>query len=340
MLMVVFGAGASYDSVPSRRTKVRIESRPPLANQLFEDRSFFVSAMKSFPRCQPIIPYLQNPPQDVSIEQVLQNLQAEAQQYQERHSQLAAVRFYLQYMMWEFARRWKDEAKGITNYKTLLDQIELWRKPTDRVCLVTFNYEGLIEEAMPGVGVNINALSDYIKSDAYKLIKLHGSVNWWRKVDTPIESVASQNPWPVAHELIDKAPNLSLSESYVMVPQGDNPMGDFRGEALFPAVAIPLETKKEYECPTEHIEALRSFIPEVTKMLIIGWRATETHFLQLLADNQQYDVRVRAVSGDENEARDALERMEKAGVKGKFSTVKGGFTDFILRRGGDDLFSS
>ena len=37
MLMVVFGAGASYDSVPAHPVGVE-DIRPPLAKDLFQDR--------------------------------------------------------------------------------------------------------------------------------------------------------------------------------------------------------------------------------------------------------------------------------------------------------------
>lgn len=77
MLLVIFGAGASYDSVPHlppsrannasqsnfghviQRSVAKYEEfRPPLANQLFEDRSLFMAALQSFPECKPIIPLL------------------------------------------------------------------------------------------------------------------------------------------------------------------------------------------------------------------------------------------------------------------------------------------
>lgn len=56
MLLVIFGAGASYDSVPHippppnpgdyihEREDVAKNDRPPLPNQLFEDRREFVTA--------------------------------------------------------------------------------------------------------------------------------------------------------------------------------------------------------------------------------------------------------------------------------------------------------
>ncbi len=219
MLMVVFGAGATYDSVPSYRPKSSSstveEKRPPLANELFENRPLFIEAMSRFPKCLPIVPYLQK--QNVEIEQVLEGLQAEAETDSERYRQLAAIRYYLHFMLWECERDWKDVTKGVTNYKTLLDQIRHWREPKkERVCLVTFNYDRMLEEVLPTVGVNIRGLPDYIASDDYQLIKLHGSVDWAREVDTTtIENLT--NPWQVAEELIERAADLNITDRYHLV---------------------------------------------------------------------------------------------------------------------------
>jgi hypothetical protein len=38
-----------------------------------------------------------------------------------------------------------------------------------------------------------------------------------------------------------------------------------------------------FECPTDHIGTLESYIPRVSKIITIGWRRAEQHFLKLLA---------------------------------------------------------
>src|ERR1700730_1073691 len=74
MLLVIFGAGASYDSVlplppPSPPTTSQSnygflssiergpheDSRPPLANQLFDDRGLFVQVMNEYVACKPLV---------------------------------------------------------------------------------------------------------------------------------------------------------------------------------------------------------------------------------------------------------------------------------------------
>jgi hypothetical protein len=339
MLMVVFGAGASYDSAPSRRPKEwTLAERLPLANELFGDRPDFAEAMSRFPKCQPVVPYLRHLAPGSTVEEVLEKLQGDAGDYPERHRQLAAVRYYLHYMLWQCEYKWLAVAKGVTNFKTLLDQIERWRKPQEQVCLVTFNYDRLIEDALPTVGVNVQELGDYIANQHYKFIKLHGSVNWAREVDTTI-ALEGRNTWQVAYELIDRAPDLDISQRYRLVT--GYPIGILDSQVLFPALAIPVETKRDYECPAEHLEVVQECAKTVTKLLLIGWRATEAPFLRLLCDNLRSDkLRVMAVADGPKEANKTIQRIRRAGIKGEFLPAGGGFSEFIVNREGEDFLKT
>ena len=344
MLMVVFGAGASYDSVPSRPPASGdifpgSENRPPLADQLFDDRPRFIEAMKRFPRCQPIIPYLQNR-KGVLIERALEELRGEAGEYPERHRQLAAVRYYLHFVLWECVRHWNDEvAKGITNYKTLLDQIERWRKPGEHVCLVTFNYDKMLEEALPTVGIEIQNIRDYVYAGDYKAVKLHGSVDWARVVTTPLHNIEKRNVWNIVQELINRAAELTFEDRHVMLDK--QPIGKSDGQALFPALAIPVESKSEYECPLGHLKALEECLPRVTKLLLVGWRATETRFLELLRKTlPPGEVSVLVVAGNPGQASEPIERLETAGIRGRFFEGVGGFTELVVEREADEFLRS
>ena len=175
--MVVFGAGASYDSFSEYppESGAAMDQRPPLANQLFELR--FANTIDQFPQCGPIIPYLRpqggNPVPNV--EQVLEKYQKQAIGDPERNTQLAAIRYYLQTTLRNCQSQWKQITHGVTNYTTLLDHIRHRRDSKEKVCLVTFNYDTLLEESLPVVRVKTNDIEDYVKSD-YQVIKLHGSI--------------------------------------------------------------------------------------------------------------------------------------------------------------------
>src|SRR5438128_1327375 len=129
--MVIFGAGASYDSLaryppdsdgrfPPPDSLVAKQWRPPLANQLFDQR--FGQYIQQFRQMHAVVPDLQNPEDDV--ETVLEKFQSEASTYPRRLNQLAAVRYYLQSMLSNCQSNWENVTRGVTNYKALLDRID------------------------------------------------------------------------------------------------------------------------------------------------------------------------------------------------------------------------
>ena len=337
MLLVIFGAGASYDSVPFLSPAIGAgsneEFRPPLAKDLFGPRPFFLNSMGNIPKMRPIVPWLAQPPGGRSVERVLQDLQEEATDYPERHCQLAAVRYYLQLVLWGCDAQWNNFSQGVSNYTTLLDQIRRWRKPQEQVCLVTFNYDRLLERAMTSVGVTINSISDYVEHDVFKVIKLHGSIHWAREVDSPVSSLRERNSWDIANELIERVGELKVSDRYRLV--SDHPTAKTDEVALFPALAIPVESKRDFECPVEHVEALKSFLPKVSKILVIGWRATEEPFLQLLAQNLKQGIQLFIVAGNVDMAREPERSLRNSRIVGTFYIGAGGFTEFIQQREAD-----
>ncbi len=192
MLLVIFGAGASYNSVyhhppPEAHFATNLERvqrfgayeefRPPLANQLFDDRPLFVQIMQDYAACMPLVNLLRG---DVRVEQQLAKFEEQAKTFPTRKRQLTSIRYYLHHVLWRCQAFWASEHKGITNHPTFLDAIERWRyEKGEQVCLVTFNYDTMLEEAMLQLwGWEFTNLNAYTSRSEYKLIKLHGSVDW------------------------------------------------------------------------------------------------------------------------------------------------------------------
>lgn len=255
MLMVIFGAGASYDSVPAVPAgKVNPGPfRPPLARDLFERTDLTMQAMAEFPQCQAIMPDLQNSSNNETVEHVLQGFQDE--DHPLRRRQLAAVRFYLQFMISKCQEDWKPVTRAGTNYQVLLSRLEHIRGPEEQVCLVTFNYDTMLEEAIwSTLGLPMRDLTDYIADPNYKVIKPHGSVNWAHQVHTyRSETVHARG---LAWELIDRVDQLNISSAY-SITAARPPGRSVENKPLFPAIAIPIERKSTYECPDDHLEALK-----------------------------------------------------------------------------------
>lgn len=147
--MVIFGAGASFDSAQASRVQILggeirydgLPYRPPLANDLFADRNrAFANHIRRYPKMHALLPVLRERSQK-SVEEVLELLQTEAAEYVERHRQLAAIRFYLRDLLWDCTNNWIDHTSGVTNYSSLIDQILRWHRTDELILLVTFNYD-------------------------------------------------------------------------------------------------------------------------------------------------------------------------------------------------------
>jgi hypothetical protein len=231
-------------------------------------------------------------------------------------------------MLWKCEAEWIGQARDITNQLALLDQLRHFLSGKDFVVFVTFNYDTIIERAFRGIGVPITSLEDYIKNDQWKLIKLHGSVNWAREIDTSISMVGRGNPYEVAREVIAKADQLQVSDRYRVVTE--YPGGGSADTGLLPALTIPVQTKYEFECPKAHTDALVSVLPQIDRMLLIGWRASEKPFLSLLSNGLRPRVRCAVISGNDREARETISNLSSSGIRPSKIERHVGFTRFML----------
>jgi len=292
--------------------------------------------MRRFQACLPVIPRLQRE----EVEGELENLLREADGYPQRHRQLAAIKYYLQYTLWECGYRWSDQAlRGVSNYTTLLDAIEHRRLKAAReapplgsyteVLLVTFNYDTLLEIGLKdALGFEALSIPDYIEeARPYKLIKVHGSTNWVRDVEGEIARAQGGNVWAVAAELIERVSEVAISNRYRILRPG-HPFGDDSRGLGFPAVAIPVENKQMFECPEEHLAALRAALPRTEKILIIGWRGSDRHFVKELRATLRAGVRCLVVAGTRDAAKEIADRLGNELSCDLFLT-DGGFSDLV-----------
>lgn len=349
MLMVIFGAGASFDSCATYRpfqalprgSTLRQEDvencRPPLARNLFDNRDIFVNTLEEFPQCKPIVPRLRDPVVQIgkiSIEKRLEEVREEAKTYPGGRQELAAVRCYLQRAVFECEGKWRGVTKGVTNHLELLREIVRTNTNHEPVCLVTFNYDMLLEDALCGLGPEhgIGKMEDYTAYDhLFRLFKLHGSVNWGLEFDNPPEFSLNPGDWHTAKRVVvDQVWQLRKPEAYVFCEVRKLLSRDNR--PVFPAIAIPLEDKSEFQCPNPMLDALRELLPKVSRIITIGWRASEAHFLKLLDTSLKPGVPIFVVAGNQEEANKIVDQIRQT-MRSRPPTCRGenaqGFTDFI-----------
>ncbi len=285
MLMVIFGAGASYDSDVKRPVSgARNTSRPPLTEHLIGEH--YRQLANEYPASISVIDYVQqNLAEDTpsSLEAILAQYAARADNSSACRQALVAFRFYLCHLITNITDEWLRETHGLTIYLSLLNQLLEWQESSgERVQLITFNYDTLLEDAAARVipDWRINALSDYISRSDWGLLKLHGSVSWSR-VANPADDARSESNSVRALAAAELAHSGRLplrAQNATRVTSTDN------GEVLLPAIAVPLANKTTFECEDIQVQAFKSTIPEIRRLLVCGWRAAEAHAIQILQD--------------------------------------------------------
>jgi hypothetical protein len=290
------------------------DCRPPLARSLFDNRKIFVNTLDEFPQCKAIVPRLRDPlvlAGAVSIEKRIEEIRDEARTYRRGGKELTALRCYLQRAIRRCEMVWMGITRGITNQLTLLREIERIYSGSRPTCLVTFNYDTLLETALELLGQEhkIQSMQAYASHGRlFRLFKLHGSVNWGLEFDGDLPpSLGLASPDFIGRFVVEDSPKLGDPELYVLSDALTLLSSDRR--PVFPAVAIPVEEKNDFQCPKPALDALKQLMPDVSKVITIGWRASEAHFLSLLDTHLKPGVPVFVVAATLQEAEDLRNRI-------------------------------
>jgi hypothetical protein len=173
-------------------------------------------------------------------------------------------------------------------------------------------------------------------------------------VDGPTRAQNPGHAWSVVNDLIERAAEIRITQSYVLTaehPPGVVVSGSGLGDAffsplprstpVFPAIAIPVEKKNTFECPQDILDQLVALLPKVSKILVIGWRATEAHFLALLKTNLRRGAELHIVAGpDAEDIKVRICRELLNNPPHSPSVDARGFTDFILTRRAEQFLAS
>jgi hypothetical protein len=344
MLLVVLGAGASYDAIGNRSQLPAPERvwAPPLTRDLFGVPNF-LRILNDYPAARGLAEHVRHAlavaDRPTTLEDELDRAEREAERDPLRRRALVAMRFYLQDLFKRCSEDWLESQAGLTNQQWLVRTIELWRASRDEPVLwVTFNYDTILDTAIEDhYGVDLAAtagLQAYAADSRYVLIKLHGSYNWATRT-----SLAPAATWQDSlRRLINEAGNYNVigpirhlgREAGRRVHVADLVELVQPGVELLslPAIAIPLRSKDEFACPLEHVARLETLLPSVDRVLSIGWRGAEASFLERLKSIRQ-ETMFWVVAGGPTGADETIRNIRDAGVPGNFQRIHSeGFSDF------------
>lgn len=345
-LLVILGAGASFDSanligLPYHHGQVPQPALPPpLAIHLVSEHFDHIS--QAFPQSQVVIDRLRRrrgEERAVALEAELAELADDGSP--ERRAQMMAFRFYLHRVIEETAEHWHASLRGFTRYVSLCDDIAEWQREVQaRVDVVTFNCDVLLERALERVIPTWtfgDDLHEYVSRPDFRLFKLHGSTDWSRLLLVQGEylevlarhhlsppdptGLFSQSTLPMAMAIASEG--MSFTALPFEARSATEGIGSHESALRVPALAVPIADKMDFECPDYHVDLLRAALPDVTHVLVIGWRGAEKHATGLLDGERDPQkglmpgYALAIVSDSRENALETMSNLGSAGAKGK-----------------------
>jgi hypothetical protein len=289
-LLVILGAGASFDCATGSGGQLHADLRPPLVTQLFETRPAFTRILRHYPLAQKAAADIRPAIADssVAIEEFLRETLRDSE-FDHRRDQYWAIPLYLQHLLFEVSRWAYRPQSGYAEQPDCYDRLINAALQVDEVTFVSLNYDDIFDQRL-FVHDALDSLSHYLSPNRnWALIKLHGSINWGRRVlNVPTrvlgreatDSVFSQT---FAHLGLD----IKLSDEIELRPQST--VRETRlthgSDLYFPALSAPLGAEDDLVCPPEHVTYLKKITGhhDPLDLLVIGYSGLDVSVLKLVS---------------------------------------------------------
>lgn len=331
-LVVIIGAGASFDcSSPSVELR-SLSWRPPLVTQLFETRGQFAEVLHDYPLAEAaaadIRPVIAS--NAVAIEQFLrERLRDSNDPYARRR--FRQVPLYLQDLL---LRAGRTNGSGYTRHPDNYDALINAALALDEVVFISLNYDTLLDQRLFAYSP-LHSLDAYIAAERnWSLVKLHGSVNWGRPLAKQTDASISVST-EILNRYFDEAADDEIG-SDIVLRDHDN-LNHIRYEErvlYYPALSVPLGSADELVCPPAHVRHLRQKLRDLPalNLLVIGYSGLDKEVLRLIRDAGQPPRTLQVVNGDSERGGPAA--MAINGLFGSQAFLenqvfKGGFSDFV-----------
>jgi hypothetical protein len=305
-LAVIVGAGASYDC--GMRSEIDPQWRPPLAKDLFINRvPSFTNILRQYPGAENLAEQIRSGVErGVNLETILRSLSESANLGTRRD--FLQVPLYIQHLIGEVSANYIRS--GATAFNTLIRMID--ESHYAEVLYLTVNYDLFLDQALERhYRFKFGDIADYVTSgEKWRLIKLHGSVQWSRRLLNA--QTARIGTDPVA--ILDEMGISDLQFGEIELRAGHKETHRFRNSAdgvlefAYPALAVPVEQKDEFVCPPGHAKTAKAFLSDCTDFLVLGFSGLDTHVLRLLKDVPCVN-RFTIVNEDHKSAQEAIERI-------------------------------
>jgi hypothetical protein len=335
--VVILGAGASHDlmSPADEAQNARAQYKPPLTEDIFSIQPSFQEILDHYPDASALAETIRVKPQDKALEALLREFSESP--IPQRAAQFREVPLYLQELFGVISTKYTERQPR--NCAHLVNHM---LSEFGRVAFITLNYDLFLEKALgvPSLGGPIDTLDAYIRPDRL-VVKLHGSVNWARRIqDWPVGvsrfvrgRSALDLSW-VGERPLDEM----LDPGIRLLPDAGHEHRWLDRQPYYPALVVPVEGKYGFVCPPDHVEGLKEFLRECQNILVIGCSGKDEDLLDLLRDSMSGCGTFFLVSMGGTEVEAARERF-LVGVPQlrqawrNTARFADGFSDFIAKQG-------
>jgi hypothetical protein len=286
-MVVVLGAGASYDcATAADDLMINRTLQPPLVTGLFGFQ--FQPVLGVYQPVAQAAPELRAIGDSKAFEQVVREQYRDSANTYDRRT-FRSMPLYLQHLFWNISWNYTRQADHYEQLvRTLLRRF-------DEVIFVTLNYDLLLDRVLSELDP-IERLGDYVgRVKPWRLIKLHGSVNWGRpmlmdfdpQVEPEDEFLAKtfdrvEEGWfrqlgPI--QLLPTAAGRTLRElrysTFINKPH-----------LVYPSLSVPVGEYGEFSCPPEHLDWLRDRLRALgqANLMMIGYSGADEEVMSLLGE--------------------------------------------------------
>lgn len=283
-LTIILGAGASHSQNIDPKPLDHQEYRPPLTQGIFSRSGAFGAILHKYPLAETIASDInrrlkQNKPGE-GLEQILRSYEQRLIKGEDSAitRQFLEIPLYLNELSGEVSQHFTQQPD---EYNTLVNQA---LDHTDQILFLTLNYDTVLEIPLSRIfRVDFSKPVHYTSDSKWMLVKLHGSINWYRGFNIYQISGTEENDY--FDNLKNQKLPLPLSDRYMMVAIPGHQHKFIGNDPTYPAITIPVDGKYEISCPPEILEKARSFLKECENYLIIGTSGNDKDLLDLLKEN-------------------------------------------------------
>jgi hypothetical protein len=335
-LFVIIGAGASFDCVPVGMSVPSDDDyHPPLTPDLFRTRrAGYASILAQYPLAKAAAAELATVDSAVSLETQLRERYRDSE-YEHDRRIFRGVLPYLQDLLYTISHKFTDFPQ---NYEVLVTKLLRLKE----VVFVSLNYDLFLDNTLLAVNPDKSAMSWYIRDEhKWSLIKLHGSVDWGRELQSG--RVARLKDFTAPEDDARLAREISLRRG--------GTLDEIRGiashlspsmpsQAYFPALAVPVGQADELVCPPEHVDFLKQRLAETQAkhVLVIGYSGLDQEVVSLIRESGGGVKTLTVVDRNGQANYDVVGRLAAQGIRARDTEQSsGGFNEWI-HNGELDMF--